>query len=122
MLSTGVVWREIAGPFVGIGVSLRRLADEQPGLDTVQHLLAEVGLGGAVDWLFIDYVTWGGPIECVYGLGSFGGRAFGPVGESDRDTAQSAYLELMGEFGVAEADALNFPPFIRGFWGESCHE
>jgi hypothetical protein len=54
----------------------------------------------------------------VYGLGVSGGRVFGPVSESDRDKARSAYLELMGAFGVAPADALNFPPFVRGFWGK----
>jgi hypothetical protein len=90
----------------------------EPGSDEVRRLLAEVGLSGAADWLFIDYVTWAGPIDSVYGLGSSGGRAFGPVSESARDTTRAAYLELMGAFGVAEADALNFPPFVRGFWGE----
>ena len=81
-------------------------------------MLAEVGLAGAADWLFINYVTWAGPIDSVYGLGVSGGRAFGPVAESDGDKTRAAYLELMGEFGVAQADALNFPPFVRGYWAE----
>jgi hypothetical protein len=25
---------------------------------------------------------------------------------------------LMAAFGVTEADARHFPPFVRGFWGE----
>ena len=35
-----------------------------------------------------------------------------------RGGVAGAYLRLMGEFSVSEADALNFPPFARGFWGE----
>ncbi|MBP3960753.1 hypothetical protein J8F10_36490 [Gemmata sp. G18] len=81
-------------------------------------MLAEAGLGDTTNWLFIDYSTWGGRIDCVYGLGSSAGRAFGPVDESGRDTVEPTYLELMSAFGVASADALNFPPFVRGFWGE----
>ena len=75
-------------------------------------------MGGASDWLFIDYATWGGPIDCVYGLGAAGGRSFGPVGESARSKVRASYLEMMGVFGVSEADALDFPPFARGYWGE----
>jgi hypothetical protein len=117
-LPSGAVWREIAAPFAGVGVALPALAGREPGPDEVQRLLAEVGLSGAADWLFIDYYTWAGPIDCVYGLGSAGGGGFGPVGESARDKVRASYLGLMGAFGVAEADALNFPPFVRGFWGE----
>jgi hypothetical protein len=117
-LPAGAVRREITAPFAGVGVRLPALAGKEPGLDEAQRLLAEVGLGGAADWLFIDYVTWAGPIDSVYGLGLSGGRAFGPVAESDGDKTRAAYLELMGAFGVAEANALNFPPFVRGFWGE----
>ena len=117
-LPAGAVWREVTAPFAGVGVRLPGLAGKEPEPDEVRRLLSEVGLGAAADWLFIDYVTWAGPIDSVYGLGSSGGRAFGPVGESARDTTRAAYLELMGALGVAEADAINFPPFVRGFWGE----
>ena len=117
-LPAGAVWREVAAPFTGVGVSLAGLADDEPGPDEARRLLAEVGLAGAADWLFINYVTWAGPIDSVYGLGVSGGRAFGPVAESDGDKTRAAYLELMGEFGVAQADALNFPPFVRGYWAE----
>jgi hypothetical protein len=117
-LPAGAVWREVAAPFSGVGVRLPGLANDEPGPDEARRLLAEVGLGGVADWLFINYVTWAGPIESVYGLGSSGGQTFGPVGESARDNVRAAYLELMGAFGVAPADALNFPPFVRGFWGE----
>ena len=116
-LPSGVVWREITAPFTGVGVRSPGLANHEPGPDEARQLLAEVGLGRAADWLFIKYVTWAGRIESVYGLGSSGNRAFGPGG-SDDDTSQPTYLELMGAFGVSEADALNFPPFVRRFWGE----
>ena len=118
ILPAGTVWREVAAPFVGVGVRLPGLAGKKPGREESRRLLAEVGLGGAADWLFIDYVTWAGPIDSVYGLGSSGGQEFGPVAESDGEKTRPAYLELMGELGVATADALSFPPFARGFWGE----
>jgi hypothetical protein len=118
VLPAGTVWREITTPFTGVGVRLPSLADDEPGPEEARRLLAEVGLGGAADWLFINYVTWAGPIDNVYGLGSAGGREFGPISESRRETARAAYLELMGAFGVASAAAVHFPPFVRGFWGE----
>lgn len=117
-LPDGAAWREISAPFTGVGISLPMQTGNPPGPDEARLLLAEVGLDGATDWLFIDYATWGGVIDCVYGLGWSGGRAFGPVDESARDAVEPAYLELMRAFGVAPADALSFPPFVRGFWGE----
>jgi hypothetical protein len=117
-LPIGAVWREVAVPFVGVGVRLLNLPHDEPGPDEARRLLIEVGLDGAGDWLFINYVTWAGPIDSVYGLGSSGGQAFGPVGETADDKVRTAYLELMGAFGVAPADAFNFPPFVRGYWGE----
>lgn len=117
-LPAGAVWREVAAPFAGVGVSLPGLADEKPAPDEARQLLNEVGLGGAADWLFINYVTWAGSIEAVYGLGLSGGRAIGPVGETADDKVRATYLKLMRAFGVGPADALNFPPFVRGFWSE----
>jgi hypothetical protein len=117
-LPTKSSWREVATPFAGVGVSLPGLANDKPDSAEARRLLAEVGLGGATDWLFINYVTWAGPIDSVYGLGVSGDREFGTSSESDRETTRAAYLELMGAFGVAPADALNFPPFVRGFWDE----
>jgi hypothetical protein len=54
----------------------------------------------------------------VYGLGSYRGRDFGPIRESQEGQTQAAFINLMREFGVSMEDALNFPPLIRGFWGE----
>jgi hypothetical protein len=118
VLPRGAVWREITTPFVRVGVRLSDLANDKPGPEEARRLLADVGLGGAVDWLYLSYVTWAGPINSVYGLGAAGGQEFGPVRMWDVDKARGAYLELMAAFGVSPADALRFPPFVRGFWGE----
>ncbi len=112
------VWRAIAVPFVGVGIRLPGLTNDEPGIAEARGLLAEVGLVGATDWIYLKYVTWAGRIDSVYGLGSSGGHEFGPVSETDLDKARNAYLELMDKFGIAPAEAVNFPPFVRGFWGE----
>jgi hypothetical protein len=117
-LPAKAVWREITAPFTGVGVRLPALSDDKPGPEQARRLLGELGLGGAANWLFINYVTWAGRIDSVYGLGSSDGRVLGPISESGPDAAQAAYLELMGAFGVSEADALHFAPFVRGFWAE----
>jgi hypothetical protein len=104
--------------FHGVGISLPEITGNEPNPVEVRALLIQLGLRDSAHWLFIDYVTWAGLIDCVYGLGSSDGRVFGPVSESARDKVDAAYLALMGYFGVIPADARYFPPFIRGFWGE----
>ena len=120
MLPDTAVWREITVPFFGVGVRLAVTGrgDEEPTPAEARRLRAEVGLDGAADWLYLNYVMWAGRIDSVYGLGASGGREFGPVGESDQAKTRATYLELMAAFGVSQAEALNFPPFVRGFWGE----
>jgi hypothetical protein len=118
-LPVGAVWREIVVPFHGVGVRFSARTNDKPAPAEVQRLLAEVGLGSAAAWVYLSYVTWAGHLESVYGLGASGSREFGPAGAWDESEARAAYLELMGEFGVVQADALNFPPFARGFWGEA---
>jgi len=118
MLSGGAVWREIATPFIGVAVRMPDLTDDELAPTEARRLLAEFGLGGATNWLYLSYVTWAGRVAGVYGLGASGGRDFGPLGEWDSDAVRAVFLTLMGEFGVAQADAINFPPFARGFWGE----
>ncbi len=118
-LPEGAVWRSISAPFVGVGVRLPAMIGESPDPADVDCLLREVGFNTTYDWLYLDYCTWAGRINYVYGLGVAGGRAYGPVSEADVNKAQTAYLTLMSEFGVQSADALGFPPFVRGFWGET---
>jgi hypothetical protein len=118
-LPEGAVWRSIAVPFLGVGVRLPDLLGQSPDPAEVEYLLRQVGLNTATDWLYLIFDCWAGRIDSVYGLGARGGHAFGPTKESDLRQVRSAYLELMGEFGVRPADALAFPPFVRGFWGDA---
>jgi hypothetical protein len=113
------VWRTISVPFEGIGVRLPALIGESPSPSEVNRLLQEVGLHAAMDWLYITYDCWAGRIDSVYGLGVRSGQFFGPVKESDISQVKAVYLALMREFGVQPDDALRFPPFVRGFWGET---
>lgn len=113
----GVVWKVIDTPFAGVGVRLAALLGESPPPGEVEALRERYGLGQVKDWLYLSYDCWGGRIDFVYGLGSRGGRRFGPVEDSAMETVEAAYLGLMAEFGVSAADAENFPPFRRGFWG-----
>jgi hypothetical protein len=117
-LPPNTVWREISSPFVGVGVRLPDLIGKAPRQSEIFRLLKAVGLGRAASWLYINYTCWGGRIDSIYGLGMHGRRFFGPVKETDLSIVRDDYVDLMSEFGVQEADALNFPPFKRGFWGE----
>lgn len=117
-LPPGAVWREIAAPFSGIGVRLPGSADRLLPPPEVEALARQFGLGAADRWVYLNYVCWGGDIDFVYGFGWHCGTAFGPIQEDARDAVEAVYTGLMGRFGVAAADALNFPPFIRGFWGD----
>jgi hypothetical protein len=118
ILPTGAVWRAIDKPFTGVGVRLPELEEEVLDAARVNELARRLGFV-AGDWLYLNYVCWGGDLDYVYGLGSRGGYSFGPLEESARDSVEAAYTGLMGEFGVTVEDALRFPPFVRGFWGES---
>jgi hypothetical protein len=120
-LPEGAVWREITAPFVGVGVRLPTSDDLEalPAPDDVQALARSLGVIAANRWLYLHYVCWGGDIDFVYGLGSLDGVPFGPVEESDHDKVEAAYVGLMEHLGIAEADALRFDPFTRGYWGDS---
>lgn len=115
------VWRAINTPFVGVGIRLQEFidGDELPDPDRVTAIRERLGLGAAIDWLFIIYVCWGGRIDFVYGFGKQGERAFGPVKEFAGPKIEAVYLHLMGEFGVQPEDAMQFDPFVRGFWGDA---
>jgi hypothetical protein len=119
LLSEGAVWRDITAPFHGVGVYVGSLINQTPPLDEVSNLAQRLGIGGATDWIFLRYICWAGQVEFIYGLGSRGGRRFGPVEASDVGQARDMYVGLIAEFGVEEADALRFPPFERGFWGDN---
>jgi hypothetical protein len=116
-LPEGAVWRAIDTPFRGVGLLLPESFGRTQDVAAVWQLSQQFGFASA-DWLYLTYLCWGGRIDFVYGFGSRDGRAFGPITESAPDAVQGAYTRLMNEFGVSAADALNFPPFVRGFWGK----
>jgi hypothetical protein len=117
-LPSGAVWRSISVPFDGVGVRIPALLGESPEPSEVHRLLEQLGLDVGSDWLYLTYDCWGGQVDYVYGFGMRGGQAFGPQ-VADDSQAQAVYIDLMGEFGVLPADAIQFPAFVRGFWGES---
>ena len=117
-LPSGVVWRAISAPFAGIGVRVSSLIGQSPQRDEVEILARKLSLLSALEVLYLTYDCWGGGIDYVYGLGVREDTAFGPVEESDVTKTKQVYLTLMNEFGVSPDDALRFPPFVRGFWGE----
>ena len=115
VLSPGAVWRDIATPFIGVGVRLAGSDDTQSPAE-VEALARRLGLDGAESWVFLKYTCWGGRIDSVDGLGSCGGVPFDPISEDD--DAENAYLDLMRQFGIPTETALRFEPFHRGYWGE----
>lgn len=118
----GAVWRDILAPFNGVGVWLPASFEDEEGMSLLtpaeaQARASALGIAAADHWIYLYYFCWGGDIDFVYGLGSRGGVPFGPVRESEPGKVEAAYVGLMEEFGVSEADALYFEPFVRGFWG-----
>jgi len=84
----------------------------------IADLATQLGIVDKSPWLFLQYDTWGGELDFVYGLGVGRSGPFGPIEESARGQVEPAYLTLMAYLGVSSLDALNFAPFERGFWGE----
>ena len=118
-LPAGAVWREIARPFVGIGVRLPEFVGKSPETQVIQDLANSLGFGGLNMWLYLSYDCWGGRIDFVYGYGLANGKTFGPVEESALDAVEDTYISIMSRLGIDAEEALRFPPFERGFWGES---
>lgn len=77
----------------------------------------QVGLAAAKAWLFIDYETWG-RVDAVYAAGFADGKVFGPFDDSNGETVEATYVDVMSRIGISKDDALDFEPFHRGFWGE----
>jgi hypothetical protein len=117
-LPPGAVWREISAPFVGVGVRLPSLLDDDalPSPPDLHALATALGLHAADRWSYLTYICWGGDIDFVYGLGFGSGVAFGPVKEDDHDKVEAAYTGLMEQFGVAAEASQRFEPFMRGYW------
>jgi hypothetical protein len=117
-LPAGATVRSIQTPFAGMGIALASLAGKQPSSSELLAIANQTGIAKASAWLFIDYETWAGAVDAVYALGVTDGSAFGPFDDSSGETAEATYVDAMARIGVSEADALDFQPFYRGFWGE----
>ena len=118
-LPPGGVWREIAKPFVGVGLRIPEFVGKSPEPGLVVSLAQELGIASSSNWLYVTYDCWAGEIDFIYGIGSRDAITFGPIETSDSSQIKSFYTSLMQHFGVNEADAFQFAPFERGFWGEA---
>jgi hypothetical protein len=117
-LPSRAVWREVSSPFQGVGVRLPDLIGKTVQPEQVHAVARELGVTDAMTWLFLQYDTWAGEIDFVYGMGASEGTPFGHVEESEQGSVEAAYLAVMAKLGVAEKEAMNFAPFKRGFWSE----
>ena len=120
VLPARACWRTIAAPFDGVGVCLPELQGERPAIQVVEGLATELGLAESQAWVYLTYTCWGGKIDSVYGIAEskHGGR-IGPLEEADGKKCKETYIALMAHFGISAADAVDFRPFHRGFWGDA---
>jgi hypothetical protein len=118
-LPTGAVWRRISKPFDGIGVFLPDLRQKRPEVTEIESIARALGIWDVDRWLYLTYTCLGGRIDSVYGLACVRLDLIGPVDEDADDRVKAAYLDLMQAFGVPAADAINFGPFRRGYWGDT---
>ena len=116
-LPADAIVRAIHVPLSGTGIALPSLGGKHPSAQELLALAEQLGIAVADSWLYIDYVTWGG-IDAVYAFGSFQGQPFGPIDDSNLETVEMTYVEVMSCIGISKADALDFQPFNRGFWGD----
>lgn len=86
-----------------------------PSVDEVNTLAVATGIAQARSWLYLAYDTWGS-IDWVYALGTHDGKGFGPIDDSNLETVETTFVEVMARIGVDSKSALQFSPFARGFW------
>jgi hypothetical protein len=100
-LPQGAVWREIATPFVGVGVWLAGSDARLLPPAQAEALARQLGLDAAECWVYLTYVCWGGQIDFVYGLGSRRlvehglNVPFGPIKEDAQQEVDAAFTGLM---------------------------
>jgi hypothetical protein len=107
--------RQITAPFEGVGIRIPSLVGMTPTADDVTMLAARIGITHARSWLYLAYDTWGN-IDWVYALGVQDGETFGPIDDSNLETVETTFVEVMARIGVDSKNALQFTPFERGFW------
>lgn len=115
-LPKGTIWRKVTSPFQGIAALLPPNLGHKIGLEEIRVVGNDTA--DDCDWMFLRYETWGGKIDFVYGLGSAGGEDFGPVEDSEDDTVETTYEELMRRIGIAPEHSRNFAPFERDFFAK----
>lgn len=102
-------------PFRGTAILLRLESHPKIPEAEIAAILEPLAVGDA-DWLYVEYCTWAGTIDSVRSFGIRNGAAMTSFDEEVLERNRSTYLQLMAEFGVSEEDALDFPPFRRGWW------
>lgn len=114
-LPADAICRSITSPFVGVGVRLPALIGKSPSVSQINAFASEIGVARAPSWLYIGYDTWG-RIDSVYAVGVQDGIAFGPIDDSNIQTVEATFIQVMSRIGVSREAALHFDPFSRGFW------
>jgi hypothetical protein len=114
-LPAEAIFRKITTPFIGVGVRLPSMVGMSPSVDEVNALAVATGIAQARTWLYLGYDTWGN-IDWVYALGAQDGKEFGPIDDSNLETVENTFVEVMARIGVDAQNALQFTPFVRGFW------
>ncbi|MDQ0038097.1 hypothetical protein J2W30_005884 [Variovorax boronicumulans] len=109
------ICRLIVSPFLGVGIRLPSLIGKTPSVSQIHALASEFGVIKARSWLYIGYETWG-RVDSVYAAGVHEGTAFGPIDDSNIQTVEATFVEVMSRIGVNREQALRFDPFRRGFW------
>ncbi|MEO0908220.1 MAG: hypothetical protein AAFY07_11925 [Pseudomonadota bacterium] len=107
--------KSLSEPFSGLIILVTD--DYEPGIpdESIRKIIGPVELNG-VDWMYIEYVTWAGRIDAVRSFGECNGKEMTPYNDTVIETLEATYLKTMGDFGISKKDALDFPPFYRGFW------
>jgi len=83
----------------------------------VNALTDELGVAKASSWLYIGYEVWG-QIDSVYAVGVQDGAAFGPIDDSNPQTVESTFVDVMSRVGVNRENAFDFA-LLHVAFGES---
>ena len=118
-IPAGAIWREINSPFIGIGIRLPDDESDEVKLLTIDDILTlsrQLGFETA-NWVYLDYVCWGGQIDFNHGIASSNGLISRTV-KAEGEFAEAAFIQILEDFSIPSDVALNFEPFTRHYWGE----
>ena len=99
------ICRHISSPFVGVGVRFPALIGKSPPMSQIEALATEIGIAKAPSWLYLAFDTWG-RIDSVYAIGVQEGTAFGPIDDTNVETVEAAFVQVMSRIGVSPENAL----------------